>query len=285
MKKLLAKIRKLLRDRRTRQIITRFVSVTAAIVVFVTTYALVLPAITMESEAYCGIPAHQHSDDCYELQLTCEKLETEGHAHTDACYRVSQVLTCEREEHQHGSACYNEAGELVCGKEEHTHSVDDGCYEEERVLTCDIPESVGHVHTGDCYEKVLTCGKEVHTHSTECYVNPASGASSTSAEAAVEASDGGASTGAAAASTGVSSSASISVDDSDMEAAGTGSTEQSENTSTALTTVENATAGVTADGSYIPQLDPVDFTRMLNKNTGIYYHPVADGEIVEDSYR
>ena len=40
MKKLLAKIRKLLRDRRTRQILTRFVSITAAIVVFVTTYAV-----------------------------------------------------------------------------------------------------------------------------------------------------------------------------------------------------------------------------------------------------
>ena len=50
MKKLLAKIQKILRDRRTRQFLTRFVSVTAAIVVFVTTYALVLPAITMERE-------------------------------------------------------------------------------------------------------------------------------------------------------------------------------------------------------------------------------------------
>jgi len=100
MKKLLAKIRKLLRDRRTRQIITRFVSITAAVVVFVTTYALVLPAITMESEAYCGIPAHQHSDDCYELQLVCEIPESPGHHHSDACYSVNQVLVCETEEHE-----------------------------------------------------------------------------------------------------------------------------------------------------------------------------------------
>ena len=55
MRKLLAKIRKILKDRRTRQLLTRTVSVTAAIVVFVTTYALVLPAITMEKIAECGI--------------------------------------------------------------------------------------------------------------------------------------------------------------------------------------------------------------------------------------
>ena len=45
MKALLIKIRQILRDRRTRQFLTRFVSATAAIVVFVTTYALVLPAM------------------------------------------------------------------------------------------------------------------------------------------------------------------------------------------------------------------------------------------------
>ena len=62
MRKLLAKIRKILHDRRTRRFLTRFVSGVAAIVVFVTTYALVLPAITMEKEANCGIEAHQHDD-------------------------------------------------------------------------------------------------------------------------------------------------------------------------------------------------------------------------------
>ena len=39
------------------------------LVVFVTTYALILPAITMEStpDTYCGIAEHVHTDDCYEL--------------------------------------------------------------------------------------------------------------------------------------------------------------------------------------------------------------------------
>ena len=64
MKALLIRIRQILRDRRTRRFLTRFMSGIAAVVVFVTTYALVLPAITMESQAACGIEAYQHDDSC-----------------------------------------------------------------------------------------------------------------------------------------------------------------------------------------------------------------------------
>ena len=156
MKKLLAKIRKLLRDRRTRRIITRFVSITAAIVVFITTYALVLPAITMESEAYCGIPTHQHDDSCFTEELVCGEVESPGHVHTESCYTVTPVLACTEEVHTHGENCYGEDGELVCEVPEHQH--DDDCFAEERVLTCEIPESEGHQHTAYCFEKVLTCG-------------------------------------------------------------------------------------------------------------------------------
>lgn len=104
MKKLLAKIRKILKDRRTRQLLTRTVSVTAAVVVFVTTYALVLPAITMEIEADCGIEAHQHDGSCYEDRLICIEVESSGHQHTDSCYE--RVLICGKEPHTHSTACY-----------------------------------------------------------------------------------------------------------------------------------------------------------------------------------
>ena len=106
MKKLLAKIPKILRDRRTRQFLTRFVSVTAAIVVFVTTYALVLPAITMEREANCGIPAHQHDDSCYEEVLVCGLEESDDHQHTADCYE--KKLICGMEAHTHSAACYSD---------------------------------------------------------------------------------------------------------------------------------------------------------------------------------
>lgn len=167
MKQLIARIRKILRDRRTRQLLTRLVSVFAAIVVFVTTYALVLPAVTMELNADCGIEAHQHNDECYEFQLMCEIPESPGHVHTDACYQVEYELKCDMEEHVHGDACFDDAGNLACTKEEHTHGND--CYEETRTLVCGLEESEGHTHDESCYEKVLTCGKEVHVHSAACY--------------------------------------------------------------------------------------------------------------------
>ncbi len=37
----------------------------AVVVVFCTTYMLILPAITMEKETYCGIEDHIHTDECY----------------------------------------------------------------------------------------------------------------------------------------------------------------------------------------------------------------------------
>ena len=111
MKKLLARIRMLLRDRKLRRFWTRCVSTVAAIVVFITTYALVLPAITMESEAACGKQAHQHTDSCYEKQLICQLQESDSHHHTDACYE--KVLVCGMEPHIHSPECYKKDSSAV----------------------------------------------------------------------------------------------------------------------------------------------------------------------------
>ena len=170
MKKLLEKIRRILRNRRTRQLLTRAVSITAAVVVFITTYALVLPAITMETTAFCGTEEHEHTDDCYTEELICGLDESPGHQHDESCYTVSRVQICEEEEHQHNDACYDQEGKLVCEKKEHQHT--DKCFKEEKELTCEIPESEGHTHTEKCYRKALTCGKEVHIHSAACYEDP-----------------------------------------------------------------------------------------------------------------
>ena len=176
MKALLRKIRQILRDRRTRRLFTRVVSGIAAFIVFVTTYALVLPAITMEKEAKCGVEAHQHDDSCYELQLTCTQAEADGHVHTEDCYQVEQVLTCEIPEHQHSAenGCYDEEGNLVCTETEHVH--DSQCYQVNRELVCGLEQSGGHHHDESCYEKILICGKQVHTHGPECYEDDAGAA-------------------------------------------------------------------------------------------------------------
>ena len=177
MKKLIAKIREILRNRRVRKLWTRIVSSIACLVVFVTTYALVLPAITMESQASCGIEAHQHDDSCYEERLTCNILEADGHTHTEDCYLTKQKLICDRSEHEHNSDCYDENGNLTCSLEEHQHGRE--CFEENRELVCGLEEAEGHHHDSSCYEKVLTCGKEAHTHSQACYREDAASAMAT----------------------------------------------------------------------------------------------------------
>lgn len=207
MRALIKKIRQLLKDKRFRKIWYRGVSSTAAIVVFITTYALVLPAITMESEASCGIPAHQHSTDCYEEQLICGLEESEGHHHTDDCYTVTKKLTCTIPEHQHDESCFDENGNLTCSQAEHTH--DDTCCEEHRELTCGLEESDGHHHDSSCYKQVLTCGLEAHIHSPECYKEDSNAVTaSTSAPASEDSAT-------AVAATAASTSVPVEIDDSD----------------------------------------------------------------------
>ena len=109
MQALLRKIRQILIDRRTRKFFTSIVSSVAAMVVFVTTYALILPAITLEKTASCGIEEHQHSDSCYEERLVCGQKESDGHHHDDSCYTTTAKLNC--------------------GIQEHLHSDEEGCYD------------------------------------------------------------------------------------------------------------------------------------------------------------
>ena len=87
----------------------KVVSVLACITVFCTTYALILPAITLESspDVICGMEEHTHTSDCYERTpvLVCENTDPE-HVHTDECYRVDSVIICGKQEHKHTEACF-----------------------------------------------------------------------------------------------------------------------------------------------------------------------------------
>ena len=151
------------------------VAILASLVIFITVYALVLPALTLERELVCDCEEHVHSEACYSTEsvLVCE-LE-ENHVHTDACYGEAEVCVCGLEEcegHTHSDACYTEETYLACGCEEcegHVHSAE--CYTSYEVLVCEE----NHEHTAECYETVteLSCDRiecEGHTHSDACYV-------------------------------------------------------------------------------------------------------------------
>lgn len=71
-------------------------------VVFCTTYALILPAITMEHAA-CGLKEHTHSMECYEqISASGRPIEGSAHIHTDECYTYeNNYLMCPLEEDGH----------------------------------------------------------------------------------------------------------------------------------------------------------------------------------------
>ena len=176
------------RHRRNR-IWKKLVSVLCCAVVFCTTYALILPAITMEREPVCGLAEHQHGEGCYTQQevrhLACRG--TGVHTHTAACADGS----CGYGDfalHTHDGSCY-EGGRLVCNLPEvkaHTHADDcyqiptweepghthaGDCYTYEMRVSCGKTETEGHTHTDDCRQQkqVLCCDKSDHSHGTGCY--------------------------------------------------------------------------------------------------------------------
>lgn len=178
------------RNRRKRWL--SIVTALACVVVFCTTYALILPAITMERETFCRHDEHEHTAECYSPVKVCgyEGAEedrvlicglTEGempadalicgleetvHEHTDECYDISREFTCTLNEHTHTDGCFESRAVSVCTKEEHVHSED--CYAEDGSLLCELEE---HTHGEDCFqtELVLICEEEEHTHSEDCY--------------------------------------------------------------------------------------------------------------------
>lgn len=164
----MGKLLEYLRKSRKHKALYRVLYSVACVVFFVTTYALIYPAITMDKDAVCGHEVHEHTEDCYTSVLVCGLEASEGHQHDDSCWQTESILTCDVLVHAHDEEfCYDEEGNLICERAEHVHSED--CYTEERTLICGQEESEGHQHTEDCYEKRLTCGLEAHTHSASCY--------------------------------------------------------------------------------------------------------------------
>lgn len=130
---LLSKIAQILRSQQQRSRWRRVVTCMAAVVVFCTTYALILPAITLT--ASCGLEEHTHTAACYANDDTLLWL----------CQQENQAAAV----HQHDEACYDENGLLVCGKADfvlHTHDADI-CYDAEGNLICTLPEITAYSRT------------------------------------------------------------------------------------------------------------------------------------------
>ena len=133
----------------------RVVTALAGVVVFCTTYALILPALTLEKQ--CDIPEHQHTDACYAQVTSVEK-------RVPVCSAKTLGI------HQHTADCYDSEGNLTCGYADFVvHQHDSACYDENGNLWCPLPEIETHEHTGSCYAVPETDAPEVHTHTDDCY--------------------------------------------------------------------------------------------------------------------
>ena len=115
-------VNKKLKRKKRKGVWKKIVSVMICLVVFWTTYMLILPAITKETNSFCGIPEHTHDEKCYREVLLCK-----NYVHTDACFDDEGELICTLitdSEHTHTEEC--KGFEVICGKEEHTHGLQ--CY-------------------------------------------------------------------------------------------------------------------------------------------------------------
>lgn len=185
-------LKKFAADHRRKRRFNRILTTLGGVVVFCTTYALILPAITMERYG-CQLPQHTHDDSCY-TQITERTVyemlcDPAGHVHTDACRDEAGNLVCGYADfvlHTHDQQCYAEDGTLMCTLpeiQEHTHGEEcyevtvhshtDDCYRQIRgELTCEIPEFEGHAHDETCTGTVLICQEQEypgHTHNGACF--------------------------------------------------------------------------------------------------------------------
>lgn len=151
----------------------RWFSIPACVVVFVTAYALILPAVTLDTapDTYCGQEEHIHTDECYEIPGVPEHtvidcpVQQGLHIHTAACYGEGGALLCTEDSpqiiHHHDSFCFDSSGELLCTLPE--------------VSEEDAPGGMVHQHTADCLTTVpavapegLLCTKPEHIHTADC---------------------------------------------------------------------------------------------------------------------
>lgn len=200
MRRSLSDTADILAKKRRHKLWLKIVGVLGCAVVFVTTYALILPAITLEKQVICGLEEHVHSDACYTVpepvthsELFCSLDRLGIHVHSADCYGPDGLPVCGYADyvvHWHTADCYDENGVLVCPLPEiylHTHTDEcygeavpeghvhgESCYETTRELVCELEESEGHAHGEACYDETgaLVCAleeSESHFHTDSCY--------------------------------------------------------------------------------------------------------------------
>ena len=108
--KLLSEAAAFLVKNRRRRMWTKVVSCMAAVVVFCTTYVLILPALTLEKDTECGYEEHVHTEACY---LKGDKDVSDGsNTQVVSSGDVSagdEGTYCGKHAHKHTTACFGDS--------------------------------------------------------------------------------------------------------------------------------------------------------------------------------
>lgn len=158
------------KNNRKKSLWRKIVQGLACCVVFCTTYALILPAITMKQETFCGQEEHVHTQECYVQDslaavLICPLEETEGKVIPTVSGNDAIVF-------EEGVVPGQEEG-LAPGQVPHKHTAECYAVPTEFPLTCGLEENPEHTHNFLCYGTWhLVCEKEEHAHSLACFSNP-----------------------------------------------------------------------------------------------------------------
>lgn len=188
-------------------------SLLAIIVVFCTTYMLILPAITLANETYCGYDAHLHEDGCYVIEktLNCsyispESSEKEAEESEESTASVAGEVTSEAEETNtvnekstsETEETASEIEETASETEETASALEETTSETEETASAleetasDLQETeseateeesakaseAAHTHTQECFVDVrkLVCTLQEHLHNEDCFAEDSSSA-------------------------------------------------------------------------------------------------------------
>lgn len=188
--------------RRKRKRWQKLVLFLSCLVVFSTTYALILPAITMTEPPLCGLEEHQHGPSCYEVVLNCPFEETESTVQTGESTTSEPTTTSEPPATtSETSAEITSTSDAPTSEPATTSEPPDTASEttsetsaeptsdaptseptteteppattsetsaETTATASDSEPATPHRHTEDCYQKHLICTLPEHQHSDAC---------------------------------------------------------------------------------------------------------------------
>lgn len=187
--KLILHVTKLAQEQKRWKRWHKTVTVMAAVVVFCTVYALILPAVTMGAKTFCGMEEHIHTEECYLLRRIgastpsdAERWDIDEELGTPSNAQLEERLEEMREfcliEGGKGTASNGDRATASNAMEYEWDENDKYKYDmnligDDSFLLDDYLEyTEGMEYDEDNYELIRICEMEEHTHSLICYSDP-----------------------------------------------------------------------------------------------------------------